>query len=318
MRSALFLALLTTCGPRVNPAGPEADPTVAESGSGTTPPKALPTSSVSREVIVGEMCPAAKDGRPAIMPTFMRRISWDDDRERISDVLSRGMAKQFSVFGWQGKRVGLFTSVGASKSGGHTHAMGSYAGGSACETAGVNPRAVPECEQAMLSCGLALGVLRSSGGHGSAPFEEDPDPDEFKVGGACMSGKHLVLDVDGDGRTESFPASEFLNSFREPSDEVVATHGKTATCDTQFAIRGVLAAADPRDWRGLDLLGVVDLDGDDRFELVLAFNYQDRRTWAVFSPQSSSGRLDLVAEGQPWPRPQTSKAQPVSASDLKE
>ena len=152
---------------------------------------------------------------------------------------------------------------------------------------------------------------------GRAPFEEDPDPDEFTVGGACASGDNLLFDVDRDGVLEAFPTASFLNSFRGPADEVVALEaGAKATCKPQFAIRGLIRPGDPRDWRGLDIIGVVDLDGDDRFELVAVYNYQDRRTWAVYSAQSSAGRLDLVAEGQPWPRPESSASHPVTGADL--
>ena len=94
----------------------------------------------------------------------------------MTDVLERNMAKQFSVFGWQGKRVGLFTSAGAATSSGTTFAMGAYGGGSACETAGANPRPIPECEKSMLSCALAVGVLRPAGGFGSGAVRRGPRP----------------------------------------------------------------------------------------------------------------------------------------------
>jgi hypothetical protein len=50
------------------------------------------------------------------------------------------------------------------------------------------------------------------------------------------------------------------------------------------------------------LLGVVDVDGDGRFELVLVYHYEDRRTIAVYSAVSSPVRLELVGEAIPWQR----------------
>ena len=65
-------------------------------------------------------------------------------------------------------------------------------------------------------------------------------------------------------------------------------------------LANVVPAADPRDWKGLDLLGVVDLDDDGRPELIFAYHYADRHTWAIYSPQRTAAGLDLVGEGVPW------------------
>ena len=95
MRFALILALAVGCGPKVNPEGPATEPS-SNDGSTSKPDPARPVANPPlREVLIGEMCPAASDGRPGLMPTYMRRISWDDDRERMGDVLERNMARQF-------------------------------------------------------------------------------------------------------------------------------------------------------------------------------------------------------------------------------
>jgi hypothetical protein len=48
----------------------------------------------------------------------------------------------------------------------------------------------------------------------------------------------------------------------------------------------------------LDLLGVIDLDGDGRKELVIALRFPTVRTVVVYSASQSSQRLELVGEAQ--------------------
>ena len=309
MKRALLIVCglaLVACGPRIKPEGPDEEPTDSLTGEPSTrPPK--PAAPPPQEVLIGEMCPTAAAGRAGVMPLFARRLGWNDDRDELSELLERNMARQFSVLGWDGRRVGVFTAVGAATSEeNRVFAAGSYAGGSACEVrgkGGAEPTAVPACEKTLYACGVAIAVLRPSGGQGRQPFEEDPDPVRFKSGGACASGGKLLIDVDADGRVEAFPAARFLDPFRAPAEEVTAVAGGGAKCDPSFAIHAALPAGDPRDWRGLDIVGVLDLDADGRFEIIAIYNYQGRRTWAVYSARSTAGRLDLVAEGVPWPRP---------------
>ena len=52
----------------------------------------------------------------------------------------------------------------------------------------------------------------------------------------------------------------------------------------------------------LDLLGVVDLDGDGRKELVIALRFPTVRTIVVYSATSSPQRLELVGEAQSFQR----------------
>lgn len=293
---------LLGCGPRVNPEGPGTEPSVEPVAKVTPSRSSQPP---TREVLVGEMCPAAAAGRAGVMPLVVRRLSWDDNREQVALVLERNMARQFSVLGWDGRRVGVFSVAGAASGPAGTFAAGSYAGGGSCEarpSSTGESEPVPECEKTMLSCGLAVALVRPAGGAGSAPFEEDPDPAAFRPAGACTAGDKLLVDVDGDGAVEAFPTADFLGPMRAPAEEVLAVDAGSASCVPQFASRAVLPAGDPRDWRGLDIVGVLDLDGDGRSELIAAYNYQSRRTWAVYSAQSSAGRLDLVGEGVAWPR----------------
>jgi hypothetical protein len=164
-----------------------------------------------------------------------------------------------------------------------------------------NPPALdPECKKALDHCGMALAELVRAGTRDTRPFDEDPEPASFKTGGACLENGKLLVDVDGDGRPEVFSAADFVDNFRAPADEVMSSGSLETDCQRRFAIVGVVPAGDPRDWRGLDLLGVIDLDDDGRPELVLAYHYADRYTWAVYSPRRSAAGLELVAEGVPW------------------
>lgn len=308
MKRALIAATavaLIACGPRVKPRGPAEEPSKIAATTGGPRP-ATRSVAPSQEVLIGEMCPSAVSGRPGVMPLVMRRLSWDDDRDNIAEVLERNMARQFSVLGWDGRRVGVFTVAGAATSpNNRTFASGSYAGGSACEirVPGAEPRPEPECEKTLYSCALAIATLRPVGAAGTPPFEEDPDPTKFETGGVCAADGKVIVDIDGDGKTEAFPAAAFLDPFRAPAEEVSAVATGRSKCEPRFAARAVLPATDPRDWRGLDVVGVLDLDSDGRFEIIAIYNYQGRRTWAVYSAQTSSGRLDLVGESVPWPRP---------------
>ena len=144
-------------------------------------------------------------------------------------------------------------------------------------------------------------MLEPSGGYRSRPFGEDPDPADPAEGTACVVDGKLLVDIDGDGYDEAYPTSAFVTVARAPAEEVVAVARGTSHCQVrQFALRGVVPAADPRDWRGLDVVGVADFDGDGRREIVAVYQYQGRRTWALFSASESVARLDRVGEAVPW------------------
>jgi hypothetical protein len=304
--SVAFMAMTmaaAACGPRVDPDGPMDD----DSRVGPSPRGRRPGGGVAgragRDVLIGEMCPTAAAGRPAVLPMFVRGVGWRVDAADVSAPLERRSARQFGVLGWDGRRVGLFSVAGASHVDDATVAIGGYAGGSPCEKAR-KPGDAVELESACVAsqshCAVAFAVLEPSGGFEAAPPDEDPDPAPLDVGGACMAGDLLLVDVDGDGQTEAFPASAFLDEARGPADDVTAVAADGKKCTPAFAARGVVAQGDPRDWRGLDLLGVADFDGDGRRELVLVYQYAGRRTWALYSAVEGSAQLDLVGEAVPW------------------
>jgi hypothetical protein len=295
----VFLALAASaaaCGPRVDPSAPDQE---GDGVVGARPRRPPPGGRGTRDVLVGEMCPKAASGRPGVLPLFVRNVGWQSQSADVSAPLERRNARQFSVLGWDGRRVGVFSVAGAAEVDDGVAA----AGGSPCEkrsTPGKSAELEGSCVASQAHCGLSVAFLEAAGGFEARPAEEDPDPVPIEVGGACVAGSLLLVDLDGDGTSEAFPAAGFLDESRGPADEVVGTPAGKATCTPAFATRGALPAADPRDWRGMDVLGVVDLDGDGRREIVAVYHYAGRRTWALYSPTDSTARLDLVGEAVPW------------------
>ena len=100
---------------------------------------------------------------------------------------------------------------------------------------------------------------------------------------------------------EAYPVAEFLSRARAPAEEVLAVPADGPACTPAFARRYVIPAFDSNHFLGMDLIGVVDLDTDGRKELIVVYQYQEKRTWAVYSAKSSVARLDLMAEAVPWP-----------------
>jgi hypothetical protein len=161
------------------------------------------------------------------------------------------------------------------------------------------PRPAPEvCVDAQQHCGLAVAALEAE----PRTLNEPGDPVEFATGGACVSEDRLLVDIDGDGRAEAYDIASFLDPVRAPAEEVTEAARGDAACQPRFAIRHALPPADPKHFRGMDVVGVLDLDADGRHELVLSYQYADRRTWAVYSALDTPARLELVGEALTWPR----------------
>ena len=59
-----------------------------------------------RDVMIGEMCPDAAADRPAVLPLYVQAIGWKHDEADVALPLERNSARQFSVLGWDGRRVG--------------------------------------------------------------------------------------------------------------------------------------------------------------------------------------------------------------------
>jgi len=255
--------------------------------------------------MVGELCPQGAAGRPAVAPLLLHTTQWIDTPAEVTGAVERGSAPRFAAFGVDGKVAGVFDTLGlADITLGQSVAAGTYVGGPPCTSdAGQGQRTDdPRCAAATRGCGLAVAEL-------ARPDDLRETP-AFPTGGACLSGTALAVDIDGDGVAELFPLSGALDGIRGPAQEWSANQNLKATCKPTFVLYDVPLAPEaepgkPADARAvvmLDLLGVLDLDGDGRKELVLALRFPTVRTIVVYSASGSPQRLELVGEAQSFQR----------------
>jgi len=306
----VLISAAISCGPTVKvPSGPAAEP------GGVVRGVTKPGSTASgRQVLLGEMCPQGAGGRPAVAPLILRSVGWTDNAADVTAPVERGSTPRFEVFGVDGKLAGAFDTMGVVDVGlPQQVATGAYAGASPC-TRGAPALARPKpgeittrtedakCVAATASCGIAIAAV-------SHP-DEPPTTPSYVTGGACISGDQLAVDIDGDGRIESFPLSGVLDGERAPAAEWSASPTATATCEPKFELYDIKLAAeadpgkavDPKSVVSLDVLGVVDLDGDGRRELVLALKFQTVRSIVVYTATSQPQRLELAGEATSFPR----------------
>jgi hypothetical protein len=300
-RVAWLVLIFVGCVPVKVPAGPGAEP------GGVSRTLVKPSSVPSgRQILLGEMCPQGAGGRPAVAPLILRTVGWTDNPADITSPVERGSTPQWEVFGVDGKLAGAFDTMGVVDVGlPQQVAMGAYAGASPCTGgAQVNARPTgdvvtrvedPKCGVATQSCGIAVAEITHP--------DEPPTTPAYVTGGACVSGDQLAVDIDGDGRIESFPLSGLLDGSRAPAAEWSASPTATATCTPAFELYDVkLKGEDPKSDVSFDVLGVVDLDGDGRRELVLAFKFATVRTIVVYTATSQPQRLELAGEATSFPR----------------
>jgi len=292
---ALALVALGACGPRVRPDMPFPEEPVARHERAPKPQE------LGRQVVVGELCPQSAAGRPAVAPLLMRTSQWIDTPAEVTGAVERGSVPRFVAFGVDGKIAGVFDTVGlADLSLGQSVAAGTYVGGAPCTSdAGGGQRAEdPKCAPATNGCGLAVAVL--------ARPDDPPETPAFQTGGACVTVDAVTVDIDGDGVVESFPLSGVLDGIRGPAQEWSANHNLKATCTPKFVAYDIKLAPELEPGKApdakavvmLDLLGVIDLDGDGRKELVIALRFPTVRTIVVYGANSSPERLDLLGEAQ--------------------
>jgi len=294
---ASAMAIAAGCGPAFKPPAPPPEP--GPVGKPDPGPRGPVVS--GRQIMVGEMCPQGAGGRPAVIPLMMRTVRWSDTAAEVSEVVERGSIPRWTVYGTDGKSAGAFDTLGVADVGlQQSVASGTYVGASPCTAdAGKGQRSEePACVAATEGCGLAVGELTRP--------DDPPSSPAFPVGGACLSGDAIAIDVDGDGQIESFPLASALDGIRGPAQEWSAAPTAAAACTPTFKLFDIKLvrppepgkAVDPKSLVVLDVLGVLDLDGDGRKELVLALRFSTVRTVAVYSATSLPQRLELVAEGQ--------------------
>jgi hypothetical protein len=291
---------LLACGPNVRPDRPFPEEPV------TRREVAPPAMKGGRQVVVGELCPTGAAGRPAVAPLLMRTNQWIDAAAEVTAAVERGQTPRFVAFGIDGKVAGLFDTVGlADIALGQSVAAGTYVGGSPCSAdAGGSPRTDDaKCVAATNGCGLAVAEL-------SRP-DDPPDQPSYVVGGACVADNALGVDIDGDGVVEWFPLAGALDGIRGPAQEWTTNAKATGACPARFVQHDVKLAPEAEPGKGvdakavvtLDVLGVIDLDGDGRKELVLALRFPTVRTVVVYSASGSPQRLELVGEAQSFQKP---------------
>ena len=258
-----------------------------------------------RQVVVGELCPQGAGGRPAVAPVVMRTVTWTDSEAEVSAVIERGSVPRFVVYGVDGKIAGRFDTLGLAEiRPGQAVAAGTYVGAAPCTVDDGTGKRVDhaKCLAGTSGCGLAVGELGRP--------DEPPDMANIAVGGACLQGNALAADIDGDNVMEQFPLASVLDGIRSPAKEWSAAPVVGAKCTPAFQVFDIKIMPHLEPGRGsaaqhvvgLDLLGVVDLDADGRMELVIAFEFPTVRTIAVYATTGSPQRLELVGEGQAFPR----------------
>jgi hypothetical protein len=258
-----------------------------------------------RQIMVGEMCPQGAAGRPGVAPLILRTIGWTDNANEVDGVIERGGVPRFAVLGLDGKTAGVFDTVGLAEVGARQQiASGTYVGAPPCSTdvgKDVPRKDDPKCTQATNGCGLAVGEVTRP--------DDPPHTPSFVTGGICLSGDALAVDIDGDGVVESFPLAGVLDGSRGPAAEWSAAPTAGAACKPTFQLYGIRLVPEPDPGKKvdeksvviLDVLGVVDLDGDGRREIVMALRFPTVRSIVVYSAAGSAQRLGLAGEATSFP-----------------
>lgn len=258
-----------------------------------------------RQIMVGEMCPQGAGGRPAVAPLVLRTTSWTDRADEVANVVERGSVPRFTVYAADGSVAGHFDTLGLAEVGlQQSVAAGTFVGAAPCtlDAGGGQRTEVAGCTAATAGCGLAVAEL-------SRP-DETPDPTRHDTSGACIQGDALAVDIDGDEVMEQFPLTGVLDGVRSPADEWTAAPVVGAACSAKFQVYGVRLAPPPERGKtddakhvvGLDVLGVIDLDGDGRKEVVLAMRFPTVRTIVVYTATGSAQRLELAGEATSFSR----------------
>jgi hypothetical protein len=216
--------------------------------------------------LVGLMCLPA--GQPArLWVIAVRDAGWHDQPGEVQRLVRGQADRPFLVLSATGGRAGVWNGVGVIDPRGPTLG-GGYAGAAAC---------LPEdgrCLRARGQCALAVASLGEDG---------RAEPPRLATGGACLEGDSLAVDVDGDGQREVFDA----RALDALPDELPLV-ARTSACTPSFVAT----------WPGLVLLGVVDVDGDARQEIVVGRVGErgDVERVAIYAAVGKAGRLRKVSD----------------------
>jgi hypothetical protein len=206
-----------------------------------------------RRVAIGRLCPDPELFTPIVA---LEDGQWLTDRAFLSGQIARGMMTELRVVTWKGRSI--FRVAGMTDRG----ATGGLAGGAPCDDL-PDPT---ECRAVYGACAVALGPV--------TPFDET-HPD---MGTACTANGRVVVDVDGDGHPESFPAAELARAPEELDGEPVAA---------DFCGAGAGGAALGG---GAAVLAVVDVDGDERRDLLVS----TAAGWYLYAARQRSTHLVRV------------------------
>lgn len=238
------------------------------------------------------------------MPLMMRTASWSDNADEVAAAVERGSVPRFVVYGVDGKIAGHFDTLGLAEIGGpQAVASGTYVGASACSSDNKGTRVDDaKCAAATQGCGLAIAEL--------ARPDDPPETITFPTSGACLQETALSIDIDGDKVMEQFPLAGVLDGIRSPAKEWTAAPVVGAKCTPAFQLFDLKINPQLEPGKGpnsqhqvtLDLLGVLDLDGDGRNEVVIALRFPTVRTILVYGASGTPQRLELLGEGQAFPR----------------
>jgi hypothetical protein len=220
------------------------------------------------------MCPTGAQGRPVLLALAARRprgwvAAGEASRELHSLAPADGQGPpqpgggDFAVLGFDGRHAGRFAAVGPAELGlGAPAAPGAYAGALPC----ADEATASECAAVLRGCGIAVS-----------------DESEVTRGGACAVEDQIVLATERGGRLEGFAIADLAEL---PEEVTAPARQPGASCPPRFAF----AAG-----RGLDVLGVGDLDGDGHPEVVVARRGDgDGRRVAIYTA-ATAVRLERVA-----------------------
>jgi hypothetical protein len=167
----------------------------------------------------------------------------------------------FSVLGFDGRHAGRFAAVGPAELGlGAPSAPGAYAGALPC----ADEATATECAVVLHGCGVAVS-----------------DEAEVTRGAACAVQDQILLATERGGVPLGFAIADLAELPEEVTGRQLA-----ATCPQRFAF----AAG-----RGVDVLGVGDLDGDGRAEIVVARRGEGTERRVAVYTAATAVRLERVA-----------------------